>query len=97
MACTNDSPEHDSVACLQRLRNHVWRRLEMSGGLHGGDEYRGRDEQMVDLVCYGIAKLATDPCGHSLFTAELAITDEQLSRLQTVPLTQCLRAERMRV
>jgi hypothetical protein len=51
---------------------------------------------MISLVCYCIAKLATDPSGLSLFTAELAMTDEQLSRLQAVPLTQCSRADRIR-
>jgi hypothetical protein len=97
MTCTDNSLAHDPVACLQRLRNHVRRRLEISGGLHGGDEHRERDEQMISRVCYCIAKLATDPSGLSVFTAELAMSDEQLSGLQAVPLTQCSRAEQMRV
>jgi hypothetical protein len=97
MVCTHNRAEHDSIACLQRLRNHVRRRLEISGGLQGGDEHRERDEQMISRVCYGIAKLATDPSGLSLITAELAMTDAQLSRLQAVPLMQCSRAKRMRV
>ena len=40
------------------------------------------------LVCFCIAKLATDPSGLSLIMNELAMSDEQLSRLQVVPLTQ---------
>jgi hypothetical protein len=55
--------------------------MEISGGLQGGDEYCGRDGQMISLVYYCIAKLATDPSGLSLITAELAMTNEQLSRL----------------
>jgi hypothetical protein len=97
MACTYHGKEHDPVACMRRLRNHVRRRLEISGGLQGGDEHRERDEQMISRVCYCIAKLATDPSGLSVFTAELAVTDEQVSRLQAVPLTPCSRAKRMRV
>jgi hypothetical protein len=96
MACTDHSMEHDPVSCRQRLRNHVRRRLEISGWLNGGDDGHHADEKMVCLVCYGIAKLATDPSGLSLITNELAMSDEQLSRLQAVPLTQCSRAERMR-
>jgi hypothetical protein len=45
-------------------------------------------------ICYGIAQLATDPSGLSLVTHELAMSDEQSSHLQAVPLTPCSRAER---
>jgi len=55
------------------------------------------DEKMVCIVCDCIEKLATDPSGFSLITNELAMSDEQLSGLQAVPLTQFSRAERMQV
>jgi hypothetical protein len=87
---------HDPVVCLQRLRRQIRRSLEISGRLHGGDDHDACDEKMVTLVCFRIAKLATDPSGLTLITNELAMTDEQLSRLQAVPLTQCSRADRMR-
>jgi len=47
-------------------------------------------------VCFCIAKIATDPSGLSIITNERAMSDEQLSRLQVMVLTQCSRAERMR-
>jgi hypothetical protein len=87
---------HDPVLCLQQLWTHVRRRLEISGWLQGGDDHLEDDEQLVRYVCYCIANLATDPSGLSLFTAEVAMSDEQLSRLQAVPLTQCSRADRVR-
>jgi hypothetical protein len=96
MICTDNGMEHDRVACLRRLRSHVRRRLESSGCLPGGEEHPECDEQLVCLTCYGIAKLATDPYGLLLITTEVARSDEQLSRLQGVPLTQGSRAERMR-
>ena len=74
MACTNNRVEHDSIACLQRLRNHGQRRMKISGSLQGRDEHRGRDEQMISRVCYCIAA-ATDPSGLS-WLIELAMTED---------------------
>jgi hypothetical protein len=97
MVDTDHPMAHDPVPCLQRLREVVRRRLERSGCLWGGDEHRASDEKMLQYICFVIAKLATDPSGLSLVMNEVAMSDEQLSRLQAVPLTQCSRAERVRV
>jgi hypothetical protein len=88
---------HDPAVCLMRWRAMVRRRLELSGVLNGGDDHHDADEWTVSHACYGIATLAADPSGLSLVMHELALSDEQLSRLQAVPLTQCSRADRWRV
>jgi hypothetical protein len=62
--------------------------VEISGWLSRGDEPDARDDKMGSLVCFCIAKLSTDPSGLSLITNEVAMADEQLVHLQTVPLAR---------